>query len=45
MVINFESNNSDFVQMIKSYDWDPDKDEYENSENKRFQYRQIRTEI
>lgn len=35
MIIKFESNNSDFVQYIKSYDWNPDKDEYENSEHKR----------
>ena len=36
MIIKFESNNSDFVQYIKSYDWNPDKDEYENSDHKRF---------
>ena len=36
MVIKFESNNSNFVQYIKSYDWNPDKDEYENSDHKRF---------
>ena len=35
MIIKFESNNSDFVQYIKSYDWNPDKDEYENSDHKR----------
>jgi hypothetical protein len=35
MLIKFESNNSDFVQYIKSYDWNPDKDEYENSGHKR----------
>ncbi len=37
VVIIFESNNSDFVQIIKSYNWNPDKDEYDNSNNnKRF---------
>ena len=36
MVIIFESNNSDFVQMIKSYNWNPDKDEFDNSTSKRF---------
>ena len=36
VVIIFESKNSDFVGFIKSYNWDPNKDEYENSDNKRF---------
>ena len=36
IVIIFESNNSSFVQIIKSYNWDPDKDEFNNSTNKRF---------
>ena len=36
MVIIFESNNSDFVQIIKSYNWNPDKDEFNDSTNKRF---------
>ena len=35
MVITFESNSSDFVTLIKSYDWDPNKDDYESSDNKR----------
>ena len=30
MVITFESNSSDFVTLIKSYDWDPNKDDYES---------------
>ena len=36
VVIIFESKNSDFVGFIKSYNWEPNKDEYENSDNKRF---------
>ena len=36
IVIIFESNNSDFIEIIKSYNWNPNKDEYENSKNKRF---------
>ena len=36
VVIIFESNNSDFVAIIKSYNWNPDKDEYENVKSKRF---------
>ena len=36
VIIIFESNNSDFVQIIKSYNWNPDKEEYDNSNNKRF---------
>ena len=36
MVIIFESNNADFIKIIKSYDWNPNKDEFDNSQNKRF---------
>ena len=34
ILISFESNNSDFVKIIKSYDWNPNKDEYDSAENK-----------
>ena len=36
VVIIFEGNNSDFVQIIKSYNWNPDKEEYDNLDSKKF---------